>query len=224
MIRDLPADERPRERLRAVGAGYLSNAQLIAILLRTGVKGESVVTMSGRLLKSFEGLAGLARASFSEICALNGISEAKACQVLAAIELGRRMATLPSVDRPKITAPDDVFNLYGADMVLLRQERLRTLLLNSKNEVVDTEDVYQGTVNTAQVRVAEVLRPAIRENCPAVIVVHNHPSGDPTPSPEDVLVTRRINQSAETMDIKLLDHVVVGERGFVSMKSRNLGF
>jgi DNA repair protein RadC len=109
-------------------------------------------------------------------------------------------------------------------MVLLRQERLRTLLLNSKNEVVGTEDVYQGTVNAAQVRIAEVLRPAIRDNCPSIIVVHNHPSGDPAPSPEDVLVTRRINQSAESMDIKLLDHIVIGERGFVSMKSRNLGF
>jgi DNA repair protein RadC len=224
MIRDLPADERPRERLRAVGEQHLSNAQLIAILLRTGVTGENVITMSNRLLSQFQGLAGLARASFSQICELHGISEAKACQVLAAMELGRRVATLAPKDRPKITEPEDVYNLFGSDMVLLRQERLRTLLLNSKNEVVGTEDVYQGTVNAAQVRIAEVLRPAIRDNCPSIIVVHNHPSGDPAPSPEDVLVTRRINQSAESMDIKLLDHIVIGERGFVSMKSRNLGF
>ena len=224
MIRDLPADERPRERLRAVGEQHLSNAQLVAILLRTGVTGENVITMSNRLLSQFRGLAGLARASFSQICALHGISEAKACQVLAAMELGRRVATLVPEDRPKITEPEDVYNLFGSDMVLLRQERLRTLLLNSKNEVVGTEDVYQGTVNAAQVRIAEVLRPAIRDNCPSIIVVHNHPSGDPAPSPEDVLVTRRINQSAESMDIKLLDHIVIGERGFVSMKSRNLGF
>ncbi len=223
-IRDLPAHERPRERLRLSGAGQLSNPELIAILLRTGITGQSVMQLSARLLSEFDGLAGLSRASFAELCALDGVSEAKACQMLAALELGRRAAGPAPTDRPAIRDPEDVYHLLRPQMAHLEQEQLRVLLLNTKHEVLLVREVYQGTVCAASVRVAEVLRPAIRENCPNVIVVHNHPSGDPTPSPEDTSVTRRIRQSAELLDIALLDHVVIGARGFVSMKQRGLGF
>ena len=223
-IRDLPAHERPRERLRLSGAGQLSNPELIAILLRTGITGQNVMQLSARLLSEFGGLAGLARASFTELCALDGVSEAKACQVLAALELGRRAASPAPADRPAIRDPEDVYHLLRAQMAHLEQEQLRVLLLNIKHEVLLVREVYQGTVCAASVRVAEVLRPAIRENCPNVIVVHNHPSGDPTPSPEDTSVTRRIRESAELLDIELLDHVVIGARDFVSMKQRGLGF
>ena len=223
-IRDLPAQERPRERLRLSGPGQLSNPELIAILLRTGVAGQNVMQLSARLLSEFGGLAGLARASFADLCAFDGIKEAKACQVLAALELGRRAAGPAPADRPAIRAPEDVYHLLRAQMAHLEQEQLRVLLLNTKHEVLLVREIYQGTVCAASVRVAEVLRPAIRENCPNVIVVHNHPSGDPTPSPEDTSVTRRIRESAELLDIALLDHVVIGARGFVSMKQRGLGF
>jgi DNA repair protein RadC len=114
--------------------------------------------------------------------------------------------------------------ILGGEMAELEQEELRVLLLNNKHAVMRREMVYRGTVNSASIRVSEILRPAIRGNCPSIIIVHNHPSGDPTPSPEDILVTRRLRQSAEMMDIDLLDHIVIGQRGFVSMKSRNLGF
>jgi DNA repair protein RadC len=224
MIRDLPQGERPRERLRELGPSYLNNAELIAILLRVGSEGESVLSLASRMLSTFGGLAGLARASYGELCALHGISDAKACQLMAALELGRRLVSLQPEDRAVIRSPQDVFNLLSAEMGFLQQEHLRVLLLNTKNEVLATQEIYKGNVNSAVVRVAEVLRPAIRENCPSIIIVHNHPSGDPTPSHEDILVTRQIRTSAEMMDIELLDHVIIGGQRYVSLKEKGLGF
>ena len=148
-IRDLPAHERPRERLRLSGAGQLSNPELIAILLRTGITGQNVMQLSARLLSEFDGLAGLARASFTELCALDGVSEAKACQVLAALELGRRAAGPAPADRPAIRDPEDVYHLLRAQMAHLEQEQLRVLLLNTKHEVLLIREVYQGTVCAA---------------------------------------------------------------------------
>ncbi len=223
-IRDLPQGERPRERLREYGSASLSEAELLAVLLRTGMKGQNVVDLARRLLKEFGGLAGMARTSYAELCQVKGISDAKACQLLSALEVGRRFRSLTPEDHAKINCPQDVFNLLEGEMSFLDQESLRVLLLNTKNAVVGKEEIYKGSVNSAAVRVAEVLRPAIRKNCPNIIMVHNHPSGDPTPSPQDVLVTRRIRASAETMDIELLDHIVIGGRAWASLKERGLGF
>lgn len=223
-VRDLPPAERPRERLLAAGARILSNAELIAVVLRTGSAGANVLQLSARLLADFAGLRGLAHASVAELCALRGISETKACQILAALELGRRSASLGPADRPLISTPEDVDLLLRAELAPLAQEKLCVLLLNTKQELLRVHEVYQGTVNSASVRIAEVLRPAIKENCPNIIVAHNHPSGDPCPSAEDIRVTRRLERSAETMDICLHDHVVIAAAGFVSMKRRGLGF
>ena len=224
MIRDMPEGERPRERLVRYGANTLSNAELIAILLRTGVTGEGVISMSNRLLSKYGGLAGMGRVSYGELCSVNGISEAKACQLLAALELGRRLVSLSPNDRPIIVSPSDVANLLSAEMGFLDQEHLRVLLLSTKSEVLGIHEVYKGTVNSAAVRVAEVLRPAIRENCPSIIVVHNHPSGDPAPSSQDIMITRQINQAAEMMNIELLDHIIIGGQNHLSMKDKGLGF
>ena len=224
MIRDLPQGERPRERLKDYGPSSLSNAELIAILLRVGSEGESVVNLASRVISEFKGLRGLARATYGELCAMHGISDAKACQLLAALELGRRLMSLHPEDRPVIGAPRDVYNLLGPEMAFLDQEHLRVLLLNTKNEVLSSQDVYKGNVNSSMIRVAEVLRPAIRDNCPSIIIVHNHPSGDPTPSPEDILVTRQVREGGEMMDIELLDHIIIGGQGFVSLKDKGLGF
>ena len=172
MIRDLPRGERPRERLRDQGAAYLSNAELIAILLRTGVAGENVLNLSVRLLSKFQGLPGLARATFSELTSIRGISEAKACQLMAAFELGRRLVSLHPEDRAVIRCPEDVANLFAAEMSLLDQEHLRVVLLDTKNHVTGVSEVYIGNVNSSVVRPAEVLRPAVRDNAVAVIVVH----------------------------------------------------
>ena len=224
MIRDLPQSERPRERLQKYGASALSDYELIAILLRNGSIGESVLNLSTRVVSEYKGLGGVAKASYGELCGMHGIGDAKACQILAAIELAKRLTSLHPDARAVIRSPQDVFNLLSAEMGFLVQEHLKVLLLNTKNEVLATHEIYKGNVNSAVIRVSEVLRPAIRENCPNIIIVHNHPSGDPTPSPEDIMVTRQIRQCAEMMDIELLDHVIIGDQRFVSLKERGLGF
>ena len=224
MIRDLPAGERPRERLREHGPAYLSNAELIAILLRTGVTGENVVNLSVRLLSQFGGLGGLDRATYSEVCSLRGISDAKACQLLSALELGRRLVSLHPEDRAVVSCPDDVANLLGAEMGTMEQEHLRVVLLDTKNHVTGVSEIYIGNVNSSVVRPAEVFRPAVRDNATSIIVVHNHPSGDPTPSSEDVAITAQLRSTGELLGIELLDHAVLAAGGHLSLKERGLGF
>lgn len=223
-IREMPAGERPRERLRDFGAGALSNAELFAILLRTGSMGENVLALSTRLLAKHEGLNGVARLSFAELCDVHGMGEAKASQLCAALELGRRLATTHPESRAVIRSPADVAGLLMTEMSLLTQESLRVLLLNTKNQVLRIHEVYQGNVSSAMVRPAEVFREAVRQNCPALIAVHNHPSGDPTPSKDDIAVTADLLQAGRYLGIDLLDHVVIGQGRFISLKERNLGF
>lgn len=223
-ILDLPSEERPRERLKHAGPQALANGELLAILLRVGVPGENVIALAGRLLTKWGGLAGLARVSFAELCAEHGVGEAKACQIKAALELGRRLSAALPEERPEITGPGDVAGLLMTEMSLLAQESLRVVLLNTKHHVVGIREVYRGSVNSAQVRPAEVFRDAVRENCLALIVVHNHPSGDPTPSPEDIAVTRDLIRAGETLDIDVLDHIVIAGGRFVSLKAQRLAF
>ena len=224
LIRDMPLSERPRERLRLYGANTLSNAELLAIILRTGATGENVVAQATRLLSRFNGLPGLARASVGELCAEHSIGEAKATQILAALELGRRLlATHPDV-RPSVRTPEDVANLLLADMALLEQEHLRVILLNTRNQVLGVPEVYKGTVNATHVRVADLFRDAVREGCPSIIVVHNHPSGDPTPSADDVAMTRTVIQAGALLEIEVLDHIVLARNGYASLRERGLAF
>lgn len=224
-IRQLPASERPRERLREHGPRYLNNAELVAILLRTGLAGENAINLATRIIAEFEGLGGLARAEYAELCDQRGLSDAKTCEIMAALELGRRIASLAPEERAQISCPQDAANLVSAEMELLGQEHLIVLLLNTRNQVVAKRTIYIGTVNSSAVRPAEVLRPAVRENAPSIIMVHNHPSGDPTPSPEDVAITRDLVAAGKLMDIELLDHLVIGQGGrFTSLKEKGLGF
>jgi len=225
-IADLAADERPRERLARLGAQALSKAELLAILLRVGVPGESAVQVGQRLLKEFEGLAGLHRAPFEELCNQHGIGKAKASQIKAAIELGRRMSQESPDVRSTITSPADAAALVAYDMSALEQEHLRLILLDTRNRVLEIVEVYKGSVNSSQVHVGELFKSAIRRNASALIVVHNHPSGDPTPSPDDVAVTRSIVQAGKLLDVDVLDHMIIGQGKdrWVSMKERGLGF
>jgi DNA repair protein RadC len=223
-IHDMPSGERPRERLIHYGPAALSNAELLAILLRVGIKGENVVNLSTRLLVENDGLLGLLKADFQTLMSTKGMGEAKTCQVKAALELGRRLMLASPTERPQITCPGDVNTLLGLEMSQLAQEHLVVILLNTKNLVLKTSTVYVGNVNSSIVRTGEVFREAVRENCPAIIVVHNHPSGDPTPSPEDVHVTRRLVEAGKLLDINLLDHIIIGQKRFVSLKERGLGF
>ena len=227
LIRDVPSDERPRERLRDRGAQALSNSELLAILLRVGRQNESVVTMSTRLLRDLGGVKGLHQSTFDELARQPGMAVAKTAQIKAALELGRRLQVESPEQRPIISGPEDVYKLVGADMVFLDHEELRVLVLDTKNHVVHMESLYRGTVNSSHLRTAEVFREAVRRNQPNVIVVHNHPSGDPTPSADDERTTRHLVAAGKALEIQLLDHVVVahseGAR-FVSMKNMRLGF
>ncbi len=223
-IRQLPASDRPRERLRDRGAGALSNTELLAIILRTGTASENALALAAAALARFSGLPGLARATFGELCAQHGMGEAKAAQVKAALELGRRLVSTQPEERTTVRSPQDIANLLLAEMGLLEQEHLRVVLLNSKNQVLAMPEVYKGSVNTAQVRVAELLREAIREGCPALVVVHNHPSGDPTPSRDDIELTSQLIEAAKLVDVEVLDHIIIGGQGFASLRDRGLGF
>jgi DNA repair protein RadC len=223
-ITDLNETERPRERLSALGPQALSNAELIGILLRVGVQGQNAVEMGQQLLSNFHGLSGLHRAPFEELINQHGIGEAKAAQIKAAIELGRRLTVESPEERPTINSPADVAALVQYEMSALEQEHLRVLLLDTRNHVLDIVEVYQGSVNTSQIRVGEVFKAAIRRNATAVIVVHNHPSGDPTPSPDDLAVTRALVQAGKLLDLEVLDHIIIGQGRCTSMKERGLGF
>ncbi len=223
-IRDLPAEERPRERLARYGVGSLSTTELLAILLRTGGRGENVLQMAQRLLTACGGLAGLGRISFAELAAMRGIGPAKAAQVQAGLEIGRRLLVASPSERPQITSPSDAAALLMGEMAYLEQEHLRLLLLDTKNRVLATPTVYKGNVNTTVVRIAELFREAIRHNSTGLIVAHNHPSGDPTPSSEDVQMTRQITEAGRLLGVEVLDHVIIGGNRFVSLKERGLGF
>ncbi len=223
-ITDLATSERPRERLAQLGAKALSSAELVAILLRSGIAGKNVLQLSRELITDLGGLGGLHRASYEELCARKGIGPAKAAQLKAAIELGRRMAVPAPEERPTIQSPEDAAGLLLYEMGALEQEHLRVLLLDTRNRLMRTVEVYQGSLNASLVRVGEVLRDAVRSNAAAVIIAHNHPSGDPTPSPEDVALTRAVVEAGDLLDIEVLDHLVIGKGRFVSMKSRGLGF
>ncbi|MEX2599407.1 MAG: DNA repair protein RadC [Dehalococcoidia bacterium] len=223
-MRDMPNSERPRERLRDAGASYLNNAELLAILLRTGTPTENVLELSARLLSQFQGLEGLAKASHAELCAVYGFGEAKAAQLQAAIELGKRLAISRGAGRVTIGGPEDVAALLSPEMAFLDQEHFRVLVLNTKNEVMASPDVFIGSVNSTTVRTSEVFKEAVRLNCPNVITVHNHPSGDPTPSPEDVALTHVLVKAGKLLEIKVLDHVIIGRDRHVSLNEQRKGF
>ncbi|TEU03351.1 MAG: JAB domain-containing protein [Dehalococcoidia bacterium] len=222
-INELPASERPRERLKESGPASLSNSELLAIILRTGTAAENVLGLASRLLSRFGGLVGLARASLGELCAERGVGQAKAAQLKAALELGRRLSSTHPEERAVVRTPQDVANLLMAEMSFLDQEQLRVVLLTSKNQVISIPDVYKGNVNTSLIRPSELFREAVRENCPAIIVVHNHPSGDPDPSPEDIAVTEQIVAAGRVLDIEVLDHMIIGGQRYVSLKERGVG-
>lgn len=223
-MRELPADERPREKLRLRGASSLHAQELLAILLGTGTPKEDVLGLALRLLSQWKGLRGLAQADLAELEQVHGIGPAKASVLKAALELGTRMSHLPPDDRPLLRTPQDVANLLQAEMAFLEQEELRVVLLDTRNRIDGIEVVSRGTLNTAQVRPADLFRLAVRRNCASIIVAHNHPSGDPAPSPDDVRLTTQIVEAGRLLEVEVLDHLVIGRERWVSLKREGLGF
>jgi DNA repair protein RadC len=224
MIRDMAEANRPRERLLQVGERAVSTAELLAIILRVGAPGENVLRLAERLLITFKDLPGLARASIAELTEVKGVGPAKAVEIKAALEIGRRLLTTAPEEKPRITSPADAANLLMSEMCFLEKEHLRLILMDTRSRVLSTPTIYIGSLNTSVVRIGELFRAAIKENAAAFIVAHNHPSGDPSPSPEDVSVTRQIVQAGALLNIEVLDHIVIGHNRFVSLKERGLGF
>jgi len=224
MMRDFAREERPRERLIRLGERALSTTELLAILFRTGVGGENVLRLAERVLTRFDGLPGLATATVAELTGVNGIGPAKAVELKAALEIGRRLMSTTPGERPAITSPADAANLLMSEMAFLEKEHLRLILLDTRNRVLKTPTLYVGSLNSSIVRIGELFRAAIKENAAAFIVVHNHPSGDPSPSPEDIRITREIARAGSLLGIDCLDHIVIGRNRYVSLKERGLGF
>jgi DNA repair protein RadC len=223
-IKEMPADERPQEKLKLRGAASLSTGELLAIILRTGLPGETVVDVAQRLLVNHGGLLGLSRADYGDLCKERGLGEVKAAKLLACVELARRLALEKPDERMRIQSPEDVAAILSSEMAALDQEELRVVLLNTRNEVLRVVTVYRGSVNAAQIRVSEVFKEAVRQNAPSLVVAHNHPSGDPTPSADDVAVTRELVKAGQLLDIEVLDHLVIGDGRHVSLRRRGLGF
>lgn len=222
-ITDFVESERPRERLARLGPRSLSNAELLAIQLRTGAPGENAVQVAQRLLNTFGGVTGLHRAAFDEVCAQHGIGTAKAAQIKSALELGHRMKH-EAFEKAEIHSPEEAAQLILHDMGSLEQEELWVILLDTRNKLISIENIYRGSLNSSQVRVGELFKHAIRRNSASIIVAHNHPSGDPLPSPDDIAVTRAIVEAGKILDVDVLDHLVIGSGKFTSMKQRGLGF
>ncbi len=224
MMKETPADDRPREKLRLRGAAALTDAELLAIVLNTGVRGESVVDVARRLLDEYGGLYGLVRADLEDLQRSHGLGLAKASKLKAVMAMAQRISATNPQDRPQIQTPDDVFALLGSEMLSLDHEELRVVLLDTKNRVLRVATVYQGSVNSAQVRVAEIFKDALRQNAPGIVVVHNHPSGDPTPSAADVSLTSEICRAGQILGIDVIDHLIIGVGQFRSLRRLGLGF
>jgi DNA repair protein RadC len=222
-ICEFPDSERPRERLRDQGPEALSDAELLAILLRVGVQGMNVLQLAQLLLREYGGLRGLQRASFQDLQKRHGMGEAKTAQLKAALEIGRRLAMLGMEDRMQIKSPADVAKLMQIEMAHLDQEHLRSICLDTKNKIQKVHTVYVGSLNSSLVRVGEVFKEALKLNSAAIIVVHNHPSGDPTPSSADVLVTQQIVEAGRLLTVDVLDHLVIGHGRYVSLRERGVG-
>ncbi len=221
-IREIPTDERPRERLITYGADVLSTSELLAILLRTGTEQYSAVGLADHLLSHFGSLRGVAHATIDEMATVHGIGPAKAAQIKAAIEFGRRLVAASPEERPKISSPRDVYNLLGPSLRDEKREHFVALLLDTKNGVLRHRTISVGDLSSSIVHPREVFTEAIRYSAASLIVAHNHPSGDPAPSPEDAAVTRRLVEAGELLGIELLDHIVLGDNRWVSLKEKGL--
>lgn len=220
LLRDVPREDRPRERMMTDGAEALSNAELLAILLRTGTRNESAVHLASRILRECGGLRQLVDMSIEELTNIRGIGPAKAVQLRAGIELGRRLARRAAVDRPSIRKPEDAAKLVMEDLRCELREHFVCLFLNTKNQVIARETLSVGTLNASLVHPREVFRAAIKCGSASLICLHNHPSGDPTPSPEDISLTARLVDAGALIGIEVLDHIVIGDGRFVSLKEQ----
>jgi DNA repair protein RadC len=221
-IKDLPEDIRPRERLLKEGSGALSDIELLAILLRTGSREATALDLASMIMAQFKSLRLLLGATVEELGEIKGVGPAKACQVKAALELARRTSKYSDLPRPVIKAPEDAAGLVMEEMRHFDREHFRAILLNTKNQVIGTDKVSVGTLNSSAVHPRELFRNAIKRGAASVILVHNHPSGDPAPSKEDMDITGRVKEAGNIIGIGVLDHIIIGDNKFTSFKANGL--
>ncbi len=223
MIKELPETERPREKLYNHGPESLSNEELLAIIIRTGSRTESAIELSKRVLsRDNRGLVYLRDTTLQELMENKGIGECKASQILAAIEIGKRINRKTAVDRVRINQPATVSDLFMDEMRYLQKEHFRIILLDTKNQIISMEEISIGTLNASIVHPRDVFKIAIKRNSNSIILIHNHPSGDPTPSKEDINITNRLLEVGDLVGIKVLDHIIIGDNNYISFKEKNI--
>jgi DNA repair protein RadC len=221
-IKSLPAEVRPRERMKSAGPGALSSVELLAITIGSGWRDESALELANRILLDPRGLRLLAELPLEDLCRIKGIGIARATQIKAAVEIGKRLACLSPEIRPTIHSPQEVSTLVMEDMCYLDREHFRVILLNTKNQVLAVETISIGILNSSLVHPREVFKRAVQHSAAAVILLHNHPSGDPAPSAEDLEITRRLSEAGKLIGIEVLDHIIIGDHVFVSLKDKSL--
>ncbi|MBI6038811.1 RadC family protein [Clostridium perfringens] len=220
-INEIPSGERPREKLLFYGAQFLSNEELLAIILRTGNKDSNVVELSYRIIHSVGGLNGLFKASAKELMKVKGVKEAKATQILAMCELYKRFK-VSELTQVKISKPSDVAELVLDELRMLRQEVLILITLDTKNKLISKKEIFKGGLNSSLVHPREIFREAVKDSAASIIICHNHPSGDPTPSRDDINITTRLKECGKMMGIELLDHLIIGDNRFISLKEKDI--
>lgn len=222
-IKGLPKEERPREKLLFSGKEALSTAELLAILLRSGTRQQSAIELAQEILALDEnGILFLENCSPEELAKVKGIGTAKACQILAAVELGKRVATHPKKIKAEIANPDDIVQLFMEKMRYYKKEHFNVLLINAKGQLVEETEVSIGDLCSTLIHPREVFCQAIKRSAASVVFVHNHPSGDPSPSQQDIETTTRLVEAAEILGIRVLDHIIIGDNRYTSLKSEGL--
>jgi len=220
-IKDLSLENRPRERLAALGPKALTDGELLAIVLQTGSGKQSAIDLGNQLLSKYAGLNGLSKVDLATLKSINGIGNAKASKVLAVMELAARLAAEQIKTKKTVFTPDDVAQLLLADLSKRPQEVFVVVLLNSRNHLIGVEELYKGAQNGSTVRICEIFTTAVRMNAVSIIIAHNHPSGDSSESPEDVNLTREVIAAGDLLDIKVLDHLVIGQKNYTSIRRQH---
>ncbi len=222
-IKDLPVNERPREKLLKYGVSSLSNAELIAVIIRTGYKNDNAIDLANRILSlDSSGISYLSQVTVEELTKINGVGQCKAAQIIAAIELGKRISSRSGDTKLKVNSPIVIVELLMEEMRYLKKEHFRVVLLDTKNQIISIEEISIGNLNSSIVHPREVFNIAIKRSANSIILVHNHPSGDPTPSKEDIDITYRLIEAGDIIGIKVLDHIVIGDNKYVSFKQRDI--
>ena len=222
-LKEMPVSERPREKLMNYGAERLSNAELIALIIRTGHRDDTAIDVANRILSMDEkGLSHLTNISIKELTSIKGIGICKASQILASIEIGKRIKRWSAEEKIKVSSPDILVNLVSDEMRFLNQEHFNIAILDTKNQIIAIENISVGTLNASIVHPRDVFYMAINKSANSIILLHNHPSGDPTPSDEDINITARLVDAGDLIGIKVLDHIIIGDNRYVSFKEKNL--